>query len=264
MTSSCLISEVEDLKLVFAPSAWIKLQYLCHKADTEIGGFGIALDRTKPLYVNDLLIPKQECTTGYCDLDMEDVAALSEPLWQELEDGRVYNPASTAIWIHTHPRGIDGRPSGVDESTFKARGGDWALMFILSQNGTMSCRLRVNTPLGKHQQEIPIYVDWASFPDAWQGGVISTWDDELKKVSKKAEYKTSSGYIINGNPYPGAWHDRDFCHNKSTHKRGRGRATIPEEYEKAWAEYLEENESARSNLTGDEVFEKVERALRGS
>ena len=33
--------------LIFAPLAWLKLQFFCHAGDTEIGGFGVAEVNTR-------------------------------------------------------------------------------------------------------------------------------------------------------------------------------------------------------------------------
>ena len=47
--------------LVFAPLAWLKLQFLCHAGPTEVAGFGLS-HPDDPLYLEDVIVVRQRCT----------------------------------------------------------------------------------------------------------------------------------------------------------------------------------------------------------
>jgi hypothetical protein len=55
MKSTSLLLRPRPDRLFFAPLVWLKLQWLCHAGDTEIGGFGISAE-SNPLYVEDLAL----------------------------------------------------------------------------------------------------------------------------------------------------------------------------------------------------------------
>ncbi len=69
------------------------------------------------------------------------------------------------VWIHTHP-GSSATPSLRDEETFARSFGtvDWAVMFIIAQEGQTYARLRFNIGPGG-SLEIPVAVDFCrDFP----------------------------------------------------------------------------------------------------
>ncbi|MEQ8838060.1 MAG: hypothetical protein RID07_14740, partial [Lacipirellulaceae bacterium] len=71
------------------------------------------------------------------------------------------------IWIHTHP-GDSPRPSGTDEETFARVFGscNWAVMFILAQEGASYARLQFGVGPGG-VVELPVEVDCdCEFPAA--------------------------------------------------------------------------------------------------
>ena len=49
-----------NASLRFTPYAWAKVQFFCHRDDTEIGGFGIT--DGDPLLVEDFVAVKQDVT----------------------------------------------------------------------------------------------------------------------------------------------------------------------------------------------------------
>jgi hypothetical protein len=127
-------------ELVFSLRAWLKLQYLCHVGETEVGGFGLT-PPGYPLYVEDVALVRQACTAVSVAFDDTAVADFFD---DQVDAGR--RPEQFArIWVHTHP-GDCPHPSGTDEETFaRVFGGcDWAVMFILARGGATYCRLRTN------------------------------------------------------------------------------------------------------------------------
>jgi len=141
--------------LRFSPTAWAKLLFFRDRGETEISGFGI----TEPddlLYVMDFVTIKQDATVASISLDDEAVADFFET---QVDAGR--KPEQFfRIWLHTHP-GDSPNPSGTDEETFQRVFGkcDWAVMFILAEDGKTYSRLRFGVGPGGEMQ-IPVYVDY--------------------------------------------------------------------------------------------------------
>lgn len=159
-------------RLRFTANAWAKLVYLCHRGETEIGGFGI----TAPddlLLVDELYLPQQQTTPVTVAFNDESVADFFD---EQVVAGR--RPEQFGrIWIHTHP-GNCPNPSTVDEETFaRVFGGcDWAVMFILACGGATYARLRFNIGPGG-DIEIPVEVDFhcafaASDHQAWEDAYL--------------------------------------------------------------------------------------------
>lgn len=150
------------LALRFSPTAWAKLLYLRDLGDTEVGGFGISASGDL-LLVDDVRLVKQTCTSFSVKFDDTAVADFFD---EQVDLGRQPQQVGR-IWIHTHP-GSSAVPSGTDEETFARCFGrsDWALMFILAQEGETYARLRFNVGPGG-SLEIPVRVDFTKpFPAA--------------------------------------------------------------------------------------------------
>lgn len=158
--------------LAFTPYAWAKLLHLRDAGKTEVGGFGI----TPPddlLLVEDIAVPKQECSVASVDFDDDSVAEMMERL---LDQG--YEPCQTMrIWIHTHP-GDSAQPSGTDWETFRKVFGrfDWRAMFILANGGNTYCRIRCERPI-TIEADARTIIDWGHpFPQS----NAEAWEEEYK------------------------------------------------------------------------------------
>ena len=167
------VEQPEDANMLrpvlrFTPTAWAKLQFFCHRGDTEIGGFGVARG-TDLLLIEDLVTVKQKVTCVSVAFDDEAVADFFE---QQVDLDRKPNQFAR-LWLHTHPGGSP-EPSCVDEETFSRVFGncDWAAMVIVARNGKTFARLRFN--IGpKGDILIPVMVDYtvpfeASNHEAWE------------------------------------------------------------------------------------------------
>ena len=142
--------------LRFSPTAWAKLLCFRDRGNTEISGFGIS-DPDDLLYVIDFVTIKQDASVVTISLDDEAVANFFE---DQVDAGR--KPEQFfRIWAHTHP-GESPTPSGTDESTFQRVFGkcDWAVMFVIAQEGKTYARLRFNVGPGG-QVMIPVEVDYS-------------------------------------------------------------------------------------------------------
>ena len=158
--------------LRFSPYSWAKLLYLRDRGDTEVGGFGICQEEDL-LHIDDIVLVRQSCTKF--TVAFED-AAVADFFDRQVDAG--LRPEQFArIWIHTHP-GASARPSGTDETTFRRVFGssDWAMMFILAQEGESYARLQFNVgPRGS--LELRVEIDYSKpFPGAdWE-----TWAQEYE------------------------------------------------------------------------------------
>jgi len=154
--------------LRFSPTAWAKLLFLRDYGETEVGGFGIAADDDL-LFVEDVQLVEQTCSWAHVAFDDESVA----DFFDAQVDAERQPEQFARIWVHTHP-GDSPQPSLTDQETFDRVFGrsDWAVMFILAQQGQSYARLRFNVGPGGAIQ-IPIHVDYSrlfsgSAPDAWE------------------------------------------------------------------------------------------------
>ena len=143
--------------LRFTPTAWAKLEFFCHRGDTEIGGFGVS-PANDPLLIEDFITVHQRVSAVTVAFDDTAVADFYD---QQVDLGRQPHQFSR-IWCHTHP-GDSPNPSSTDEDTFaRVFGGcDWAVMFILAKGGKTYARLRFNVGPGGHLL-IPVEVDFAA------------------------------------------------------------------------------------------------------
>ena len=142
--------------LRFSPTAWAKLLYFRDRGETEISGLGITKSDDL-LLVTDFLSIKQDATVASISLDDEAVATFFE---DQVDLGR--KPEQFfRIWCHSHP-GDSPHPSATDEETFQRVFGrsDWAVMFIVAEDGKTYARLRFNVGPGG-QVLIPVYVDYS-------------------------------------------------------------------------------------------------------
>lgn len=173
--------------LTLSAKAWLKLQYLCHAADTEVGGFGLS-NAGDLLSIEEIVTVQQQCSGVSVEFDDDAVADFFD---QQVEQGRRPEQCGR-VWIHTHP-GDSATPSCLDEETFERVFGrcNWAVMLILACAGQTYCRLRVNAHLsGKGpgcdpspmalSRVIPVRVDYESLLTDLKEIDPSAWDAELK------------------------------------------------------------------------------------
>lgn len=163
--------------------AYLKLQYLCHKAQVEVGGYGVAYDKDDLLYVSDFEIVRQKSSTAYMEFD--DVG-LSE-YYEAMADAKVPMKQCARLWFHTHPE-MSANPSHTDEATFanKFSDSEWSVMAILSKTNDTSARLKANISGYEVVEELDWVVDWKSLPKLFDSTSMDTltnrWSDELRDL----------------------------------------------------------------------------------
>jgi hypothetical protein len=138
--------------------AWLKLQYLCHAGQTEVGAFGISAPDDL-LYIQRIETVLQGTTT--VTVEFSDSAVADH--FDRCADQGIAPGRCGRIWIHTHP-GSSAEPSLVDEETFGRVFGpcDWAVMFILSRTAQTYARLRMSAGPGATIL-LPVAVDWPAW-----------------------------------------------------------------------------------------------------
>ena len=165
--------------LRFSPTAWAKLLCLRDLGPTEVGGFGISA-ADDLLYVEDVQLVQQVCSEASVRFDDESVAEFFD---RQVDDG-LRLERFARIWLHSHP-GRCPLPSPLDEETFERAfgGANWAVMFILAQEGQTYCRMRFNVGPGG-QQRLAVEVDFSRpFPctqhAAWQEEYLANVTPDL-------------------------------------------------------------------------------------
>lgn len=156
--------------LRFNPTAWAKLVFLRDYGDTEVGGFGIAA-ADDLLYVEDVALVGQACTGMSVAFDDASVADFFD---RQVDQGRRIEQFAR-IWVHTHP-GDCPKPSATDEETFSRVFGrnDWAVMFILAQDGQSYARLHFGVGPGGSVM-VPVTVDYSR---PFSSSDYGAWEEE--------------------------------------------------------------------------------------
>lgn len=156
--------------LRFSPYAWARLVYLRDRGETEIGGFGLSAP-DDPLFVVDLLVPKQRTTVTTVRFDDASVADLVDDCVD-----RGFRPEQFGrVWIHSHP-GRCPLPSFVDEATFRRVFGrtEWSVMAIVARGGARYARLAFHVGPGG-ALELPVRVDYRR---PFAGADVALWERE--------------------------------------------------------------------------------------
>jgi len=184
---------IDGSGLRFTAYAWAKLQFMCYSVGTEISGMGIS-DLEDPLLIRDIAIIKQTVGIAHVDLDMDHYADTVMMLCDPDGEFKLKPHNCMRVWIHTHPRGICS-PSTLDEETFHESfgEGDWAVMMILSKDGSSYARMRSTLASGICiNNKLEISVDWSvPFP----GSDHDSWSEEIRNLVNQVVYTTSRDVV---------------------------------------------------------------------
>ena len=173
--------------LRFTPTAWARLEYLCHLGESEVGGFGLT-DPDDPLRVLDLLLVKQRVSPVTVAFDDEAVA----DLFDRMVDEGIAPERFGRVWWHTHP-GTCPLPSDTDEQTFARVFGrcDWAVMFILARGGASYARLRFNIGPGG-SVPLDVAVDYSR---PFAGSDHAAWEAEYRAQVHPADIDALDAFL---------------------------------------------------------------------
>lgn len=196
-----------SIKLRFNPLAFLKLVFMCHNYDVEVGGYGVSRSASDLLYVEELILIKQTSTSAHMEFDDADLANY----YDDVADQKRSLELHDRLWFHTHPV-MSANPSGTDENTFASKFTQpWAVMAIFSKTNDCTARLKYNSGPGI-ERDLDWEVDWSRFPDLLRTTTMSEletkWKQEFTEkvnVGGKASYVPggygSSGYDYSANRY---------------------------------------------------------------
>lgn len=152
----------------------------------------------------DFRLVRQVCSTVSVRFEDDAVADYFDDM---VDEG--YVPESFGrIWLHTHP-GDDPTPSLQDEVTFERCFGatDWAVMAILSQDGSIYARLKFNVGPGG-SIEIPAEI---CFERSFPASDFVAWEQEyIASVQKEPTPRKSDSAETLAEPDP--CHLEDWPH----------------------------------------------------
>lgn len=194
------------LKLRMSPTAWAKFRFMCTKASTEIGGFGVS-SIDDPLLVTEFHLIKQKSTAATVELDDE---ALANYVEDQVALGRHPNEC-LRIWMHTHPSDST-TPSGTDWDMFNSKftNCDWSVMAIMGANGTTSeAHLWITHPDSGMITIGSIETDWtlpleAADPADWEAELkekVTEWTIVSPAKTGKIWKKGTGSRFLNGYGY---------------------------------------------------------------
>lgn len=168
-------------ELRFTPYVWAKLLYMRDKGATEVAGYGVTATED-PLLVTDFVLVKQECTGVSFDLDPNDGAEYME----RMMDAGLMPWQYSNILCHTHP-GNSPTPSFTDETNFQKAFShpNWAIMFIIADDGGVCCRLKVNVGPGV-VRELKVVIDY-SVP--FGGSDVQRWNEEYQSNVSEQKFR---------------------------------------------------------------------------
>ena len=167
-------TNMEKPQLLFTPYAWAKMRWFEQAGETEVSGFGVA-SQENGLEVHDFQTVSQKVGPAYCKLDDRDLAAYMDRMCDKGLEPKDF----MMVWLHTHP-GFNTAPSSLDNDTFQRVFGDcnWAVMCIMSQDGSATATIQFDTPFGRWQDEIEAVVDYTlDFP----ASDIESWIEEYDR-----------------------------------------------------------------------------------
>lgn len=174
-------------QLVLSVYAYYKWKYMCYSTPLEVSAYGFARgDQSFQdlLYIEDLVILDQECSTAYTTMDADAILEY----YDKLADRDIPLQRGTRVWFHTHPV-MSAEPSSTDTDTFAESfdGPDWSVMAIISQTDDMSARLKITTPLAAIEEDINIKVDWSSYSRDLKRMAMEmeSWEEEIKTRVRK-------------------------------------------------------------------------------
>jgi proteasome lid subunit RPN8/RPN11 len=132
------------------------LIYMRDRGPTEVGGFAISA-ADDVLFIEDIQMVRQRTTPVTVRFDDQAVA----DFFDRQIDAGLQPERFSRIWVHTHP-GNCPIPSNTDEDTFERVFGqfEWAVMFILAEEGQSYARLRFSVGPGG-AITIPVSVDYS-------------------------------------------------------------------------------------------------------
>lgn len=177
--------------IVLEAVVFLKYVFMANQRDSrfEVGGYGLnTYDSEKQeIRVSEFILPKQEISEAYNNPDAGD---LSDIIVQRFvrKDPTFQMNRVTAVWMHTHPKGIGNTPSPTDWSTLDAQSSmDWTVMLIMDGRKDIGAHIRHRTMFGNVVSKATVKVDWSTLNEstvdfaAWQ----AEYDTKVSLIQPK-------------------------------------------------------------------------------
>jgi hypothetical protein len=129
------------MKVIITPEAKQRLELYTEFAKDEVSGLGRAYVFDGNIYVDEVYLLKQECSSSDTELDPQ---ALAEFITQLVAAEEA--PEEIKLWWHSHANmGVFWSPT--DEGTAGKFGNGWMLSLVVNKKGEYKCRLDVYEPV---------------------------------------------------------------------------------------------------------------------
>jgi hypothetical protein len=185
------------MKVFITPEAKQRLDLYTEIATGEISGLGRARVHAGNIFIEDVYLLKQSCTSADTELDPEDVAAfLGEVIASEIP------PEEIKVWWHSHA-GMSCFWSGTDEKTAQCFANGWMLSLVVNKKKEYKCRLDVYDPVHLTADSLELVI---AYPEAAA---------ELRRaveaeVKEKVTNKAWSGGVTTGQAGGHSWHQGGY------------------------------------------------------
>jgi hypothetical protein len=144
------------IKVLIERHVWQKIHGWCKAANSEVSGWALVCKDEKGNFVAyDAFLPKQQCSSGYTDIDDDAAAKLRYKLFKKgkpLEHFR--------LWWHTHYN-FSVFWSGTDNNTAETLlkgNGDWLISLVVNQAGHYKCRADFLYPTHITIDDLDVYL----------------------------------------------------------------------------------------------------------
>ncbi len=229
----------------FLPMVWMhrsvkdKLDLYIAECGMEISGLGLVHLENDDLIVDDVLLLKQECTSGTTDIDPEELFRLMSEMSERGED-----TGQIKLWWHSHVN-MSVFWSGTDEATVDGFGATgWFLSIVGNKKGEYLVRLDLYDPIRIGIDNLPLNVyEGSKIPD-----LQDTIRKEIEDKVRRKSYQPPTAYQCwKGNPSgPGNSMGNPNAHQSAGGTGGNSppQSGVPSQFKKNWPLGDEKNSAA--------------------
>ena len=142
-----------DIRLYLLPEVEERIRHYTTLATGEVSGLGTLEEFDGGFLVNDIFLPRQECSPGGTELDQESVATLLLEL-----DNAGTDSGTLRFWWHSHGD-LEVFWSHTDEECINnLANGDYVLSLVTNKKGNILARLDIFQPVRLTVDQLPVSV----------------------------------------------------------------------------------------------------------
>lgn len=156
-------SQQSPVKVFIEKHAWAKMHGWCKAAQSEVSGWGVVYkDEDGNFVVYDVFLPKQQCSSGYTDIDDDAAARLR---FKKYRGGKGIPMDHWRFWWHTHYN-FGTFWSGTDNNTVRtlltkngtAKAQEFLISLVINQAGHWLCRADYLYPTHMTVDQIQVWL----------------------------------------------------------------------------------------------------------